>query len=141
MRHPRFYAAVMALLLIAQCGLFNWLEHDPHHLSTFPWLLGLATVPVVMFLAVRQRLRSSGGAGGRELRRFGWSALWPASLAFALFVAALSAVYFGPSHLPVVLFSFVTALATTLLVGFGSTEVAAVIFTRTTISGARNGAA
>ena len=141
MGHPRLYAVVMALLLIGQCWGFNWLARDPHLLSTFPSLVGLVAVPAVMFFAVRQRSRSSGGADHGALRQFGWSVLWPASLAFAFFVAALSEVKFGPGHFSLVLFAFATALATTLLVGVGSTEVAAVVFTRATISSASNGAA
>ena len=141
MRHPRFYTVVLALLLIGQCWLFNPLEHDPHRLSVFPWLLGLAIVPVVMFLAARQYTRSFRAAKGSELRRFGWSVLWPASLAFACFVAVLFTVSFGRRGLPIVLFGFAAALAATILVGVGSTEVAALMVTRATSFNARNGAA
>jgi uncharacterized membrane protein YjgN (DUF898 family) len=140
--HPaRFYTAVLAVLLIGQCWLFNLLAHDSHLLGVFPWLLGLVVVPFVILLAVRQRSHSSGGASASELRRFGWSVLWPASLAFGCFVAALSAVTFGPRPLPLVLFSFVAALGITLVVGVGSTEVVAFIVTRATSHGTHNRAA
>src|ERR1039457_968603 len=86
MHRARFYTVVLALLLFGQFWLFNRLEHDPHRLSIFPWLLGLLAVPVIIVLAVRQRAHSSGEATGGELRRFGWSVLWPASLAFGCFV-------------------------------------------------------
>jgi hypothetical protein len=131
----------MALLLIGQCWVFNSLARDPHLLNAYPVLLALVIMVAVMFLAVRQRSHSSGGAGHGELRRFGWSVLWPASLAFAPFVAALSAVRFGPGHFFLVLFAFAAALATTLVAGIASVELAAVIFTRATISSASNGAA
>jgi hypothetical protein len=138
MHRARFYTVVLALLLIGQFWLFNRLEHDPHRLSIFPWLLGLLAVPVIIVLAVRQRAHSSGEATGGELRRFGWSVLWPASLAFGCFVAALSVVTFGPRPLPLVLFSFVAALGITLVVGVGSTEVVAFIVTRATSHGTHN---
>jgi hypothetical protein len=141
MHRARFYTVVLALLLIGQFWLFNRLEHDPHRLSIFPWLIGLLAVPLIIVLAVRQRAHSSGDATGGELRRFGWSVLWPASLAFGCCVAALSAVTFGPRPLPIVLFSFVSALGITLMVGVGSTEVVALIFTRATSHGTNNRAA
>src|ERR1039457_6011991 len=92
-------------------------------------------------LAVRQRSPSSGGASASELRRFGWSVLWPACLAFACFVALLTAVSFGSGRLSLVLFSFAAALVSSLVVGVGSTEVAAAIAGRATRPTARSGAA
>lgn len=141
MRHPRFYTVVLTLLLIAQCWLFNVLARNFRVLGVFPWPLGLIVVPIVMFAAGRQKSRSSGGATPGALRRFGWSVLWPASLAFASFFAALSAFNFGPGHFWLVIFGFVAALSITLVLGVASTEAAGLIGRKATSGTARNSAA
>jgi len=141
MHQARFYSAALALFLIAQCWLFNLLAHDSHLLGVFPWLLGLVVVPLVILLAVRQRSHSSSGASASELRRFGWSVLWPACLAFACFFALLSAVAFGSGRLSLVPFSFAATLVSSLALGVGSTEVAVAIAARATRPTARGSAA
>ncbi len=107
----------MAALLIGLCWLGNALRGDPHLVSVFPSTVSILAFPLAIYPALRLRARMH-PADSTGLRRVGWGIVWPASIGFAVFVAAFGAYRFGRFRAPELAMTFAGTLVVSLLFGW-----------------------
>ncbi len=113
----RWFSALLAALLIGFCWLGNGLRGDPHLVSAFPLALCVLAFPLAIYPALRQRVRVRPCTVG-ALQRVGWGIVWPASIAFAIFVAAFVGYRFARPSIGGVMFSLAVTLLLSLVVGW-----------------------
>lgn len=115
MKSTRWFGLLLAMLLIGFCWVGNSVRGDGHLVSIFPWAVSLVIFPLVIYPGLRLQART-GQTTVAELRRAGWSIVWPAAIVFACFTTALSAVTFA--HPAAILLATVvggTLVGTTIL--------------------------
>ena len=113
----RWFSSLLAVLLIGLCWLGNALRGDPHLVTAFPFALCALAFPIAVYPALRQRARVR-PCTVTALRHIGWGVVWPASIAFATFVAAFEGYRFIRPPISVVVFGFTVSLVLSMVVGW-----------------------
>jgi hypothetical protein len=117
MNQFRWFSSLLAALLIGLCWVGNVLTGDPHLVATFPFALCALAFPVAIYPALRRRTRVRPCTVG-ALQRVGWGIVWPASIAFAVFVAAFVGYRFARPSIGGVMFSLAVTLLLSMVVGW-----------------------
>lgn len=126
MSSTRWLGVLLATLLMGFCLFGNSLGGDRHLVSIFPWAVSLLAFPLVIYPGLHMRARN-GPATAAQLRRAGWSIVWPAAIVFACFTTALSVATFAHPATILLAVVFAGTLVATAILGLLCVQLCALI--------------
>jgi hypothetical protein len=128
MKPASWFALLLGTLLIGFGWVGNSVRGDEHSVSIFPWFVTLLAFPLAIYPGLRLQAQT-GQATVAELRRAGWSIVWPAAVLFACFNTAFGAATFAHPAAILLVFAFGGTLVATIILGMLCAQLCALVIT------------